>query len=156
MCDTTVYVWVLTEGTYVCAGVGAHPYREDGVVTAQARRRDRKEAPLLHTAQCRSEPCCLKPVLDKEEEIRNDECVLSLILLKPFYYMYEGKMLPLLLSLMRWLAYSAISHIICRKYTGFLATVWPKGKLWAHTWNLKRHTQRLKYTKTENGNEPCL
>lgn len=101
-CHTaTVYVRVLTEGTYVCAGVGAHPYREDGAVTARARRRDRTGAPLLHTAQCRSEPCCLKPVLNKEEEIRNDEYILSWMMLNPFYYMKEWEMLPLLLSLMR-------------------------------------------------------
>lgn len=90
-------------GAYVCAGVGADPCREDGVVTALARRRDRKAAPLLRTAQCRSEPYCLIPGLDKEEEIRNDEYVLNLISLESFFPpgVYEGEMLPLLLSLMR-------------------------------------------------------
>lgn len=61
------------EGTYVCAGVQADPYREDGVVTTQARRKDRKAAPQLRTAQCRSGPYCLKSVLEKAEEIKNYE-----------------------------------------------------------------------------------
>ncbi len=56
------------EGTYVCAGVGADPYKEIDVVTALARRKDRKAAPPPHTAQCRSGPYCLKSVLKKKGE----------------------------------------------------------------------------------------
>lgn len=61
--------------------------------------------------------------------------------------------MPLLLSLMSWLLYSAISNIILRKYKGLLATVWPKGKLWAHTWNLKRKTNEIR--KRQKGKTTC-
>ena len=63
----------------------------------------------------------------------------------------KQEMLPLLLCLMRWLLYLAMCHIIFRKYSGFLSTLWPKGKLWAHTWNLNRKTKhkKKKSEKTE-------
>lgn len=59
----------------------------------------------------------------------------------------EMQKLPLLLRLMSLLQYWAISHISCRKKTGFLETVWPKGKLWAQTWNLKRKKKNRKTHK---------
>lgn len=63
----------------------------------------------------------------------------------------EMQKLPLLLRLMSLLQYWAISHISCRKKTGFLETVWPKGKLWAQTWNLKRKKKNRKtHTKIVN------
>lgn len=61
------------EGTYVFVSVGADPYREGDVVTALARRKDRRAAPLLHTVQCQSGPYCLKSILENEEELRNYE-----------------------------------------------------------------------------------
>lgn len=65
----------LLRGSYVCAGGRGGPDRKDGAVTAPAGRRDRRAAPRLRTAECQSEPCCLKSALgtEKEAKRRNDE-----------------------------------------------------------------------------------